>query len=252
MSIKGRLLEFIEHKKLNIAKFEHLCGLSNGYVHSMRKGIGHDKLEHISNTFPELSRSWLLLGEGEMIKHSESYKSRLDFINEKKLLQNKESTVLTGAKPRDIADDGYMNVPLIPVRGKAGYLTGYGDMKFIESLPRIPVVVDKEYRGKYRCFEVDGDSMDDNTRDAICDRDIVLGREIKRELWKCKLHIKEWEFVIVHTEGITIKRIVEHDIETGQIKCHSFNPFYEDFDLNLEDVIELYNVIKIVDRNRKR
>ena len=218
----------------------------------MRKGIGHDKLEHISNTFPELSRSWLLLGEGEMIKHSESYKSRLDFINEKKLLQNKESTVLTGAKPRDIADDGYMNVPLIPVRGKAGYLTGYGDMKFIESLPRIPVVVDKEYRGKYRCFEVDGDSMDDNTRDAICDRDIVLGREIKRELWKCKLHIKEWEFVIVHTEGITIKRIVEHDIETGQIKCHSFNPFYEDFDLNLEDVIELYNVIKIVDRNRKR
>ena len=125
---------------------------------------------------------------------------------------------------------------------------------FSSAIPLRQTVIDtrQEFSAGKSRFDVDGDSMDDNTRDAICDRDIVLGREIKRELWKCKLHIKEWEFVIVHTEGITIKRIVEHDIETGQIKCHSFNPFYEDFDLNLEDVIELYNVIKIVDRNRKR
>jgi transcriptional regulator with XRE-family HTH domain len=145
----------------------------------------------------------------------------------------------------------FMNVPLVPIRGQAGYLTGYGDMEYIESLPTLPVIVDREYKGKYRCFEVEGDSMDDDTRSAICDRDIVLGREIKRELWKCKLHIRDWSFIIVHKDGISIKSIVEHDVDRGIIRCHSKNNFYEDFYLNLDDVIELYNMIKIVDRNTR-
>ena len=112
--------------------------------------------------------------------------------------------------------------------------------------------MDREYKGKYRCFEVEGDSMDDDSRSAICDRDVVLGREIKRELWKSKLHIRDWNFIIVHTEGISIKSIVEHDVEKGIIKCHSKNNFYEDYYLNLDDVIELYNMIKIVDRNTRQ
>lgn len=145
----------------------------------------------------------------------------------------------------------FMNVPLVPVRGKAGYLTGYGDMDYIDSLATMPVLVDKTYKGKYRCFEVDGDSMDDGTRDAICDKDIVLGRDIKRELWKSKLHINDWNFIIVHKDGITIKRISRHDVENGIIKCHSLNSLYDDFELNLNNVIELYNLVKIIDRSGK-
>ena len=119
-------------------------------------------------------------------------------------------------------------------------------------LPTFPVIVDRTYKGKYRCFEVEGDSMDDGTRNAICDRDIILGRDIKRDLWKSKLHIKDWDFIIVHMDGITVKRIIEHDTDNGVIKCHSTNPLYDDFILNLDQIIELYNVIKIVDRNARR
>ena len=175
----------------------------------------------------KINPEWLISGTGEMLLPD-----------------------LNNARTREI--DNFINIPLVPVRGKAGYLTGFGDMEYIESLPTIPVIVDRAYKGKYMCFEVDGDSMDDGTREAICDKDIVLGRDIRKDLWKSKLHIKDWDFIIVHNDGITVKRIIEHDTDNGTIKCHSTNPIYEDFVLELDHVVELYNLIKIVDRNTRR
>ncbi len=116
----------------------------------------------------------------------------------------------------------------------------------------MPVIVDRNYRGKYRVFEVQGDSMDDGSRNALYDGDKILCREVKPELWTNKLHIKDWFFVIVcKTDGITVKQITEHNVQTGDIRCHPLNPIFEDFTLNLAEVVELYNVIKIVDRNTR-
>ena len=66
-TIKERTLEFIKYKKISIKEFEIRCGLSNGYVSSMRKGFGADKLNNVLSEFPELHREWLLYGEGEML-----------------------------------------------------------------------------------------------------------------------------------------------------------------------------------------
>jgi phage repressor protein C with HTH and peptisase S24 domain len=35
----------------------------------MRKGLGEDKLNNVLNTFPQLSRNWLLFGEGDMLNN---------------------------------------------------------------------------------------------------------------------------------------------------------------------------------------
>lgn len=149
-------------------------------------------------------------------------------------------------------DVQFMNVVHVPVAARAGYLSGYGDEVFIGELPTIPVIVDKNYRGKYRVFDVDGDSMDDGTRLALYDNDKILCREVKQHLWRDKLHFNKYFFVIVHREeGILVKQIIDHDVDTGEITCHSLNPLYEDFKLTLNDVVELYNVIKIVDRNTR-
>lgn len=146
----------------------------------------------------------------------------------------------------------FINVVNVPVHARAGYMSGYGDDEYIASLPTIPVIVDKEFKGKYRVFDVDGDSMDDNSRDAICDKDKILCREIQRHLWQYKLHINDWFFVIVHKEeGVIVKQIIDHNVDTCEITCHSLNPLFKDFTINLDDVLELYNVIKIVDRNTR-
>lgn len=67
MSVKERTYQFIEYKGISVKKFEELCKLSNGYVSSMRKGYGDDKLNNVLTMFPELNRDWLIYGEGEML-----------------------------------------------------------------------------------------------------------------------------------------------------------------------------------------
>lgn len=50
--------------------FEQKCGLSTGYVTSMRKGFGPEKLGNVLKAYPELNREWLVYGEGDMLKSS--------------------------------------------------------------------------------------------------------------------------------------------------------------------------------------
>lgn len=68
MNIKERLIEFLDYKGIKKATFEKEVGLSNGYIAKFKGNIGADKLENILRVYPELSRTWLLTGEGEMLK----------------------------------------------------------------------------------------------------------------------------------------------------------------------------------------
>lgn len=68
MTIKERTINFIKFKGLTVRKFELMCGLSSGYINAMRHGFGVEKLNNVLLQFPDLSREWLLYGEGEMLK----------------------------------------------------------------------------------------------------------------------------------------------------------------------------------------
>lgn len=158
--------------------------------------------------------------------------------------------IMNNAKP--LEDFDFMMVPVVYIPAQAGYPKGAGNQEYINQLPTMPVIVDKNYKGKYRVFEVNGDSMDDSSRKAIYDKDKILCREVPFEMWKSKLHINDWYFVIVLREGdVTVKQIIDHNVETGDILCHPLNSLFDDFTINLADVVELYNVIKIVDRNSR-
>lgn len=49
--------------------------------------------------------------------------------------------------------------------------------------------------------------------------------------------------------GILVKRIIEHNVETGVLTLHSLNDYYEDFTIHLNDVAKIFN---IVDFRRKK
>lgn len=67
-SVKNRLLNFLKYKGISQSKFEQQCGISNGYVNNIRKGIKNEMFDKkIAPNFPELSKAWLLLGEGSML-----------------------------------------------------------------------------------------------------------------------------------------------------------------------------------------
>lgn len=72
--VKERLQTYIEYKNIPVSKFEKICGLSNGYVSSIRTSVQPDRLLCIARNFPELNIGWLMVGEeygGPMIKQEQ-------------------------------------------------------------------------------------------------------------------------------------------------------------------------------------
>lgn len=70
MDVKERVILFIKSSGMSVLQFEKRCGLSNGYIKNFKGNFGSDKLENLLNAFPNLSREWLLTGEGEMLKET--------------------------------------------------------------------------------------------------------------------------------------------------------------------------------------
>lgn len=141
-----------------------------------------------------------------------------------------------------------MYVPLVSYYAYGGYGRGYGDPEYIESLPKIPFAAEVEHKGDYLCFEVKNDSMNDGTVRSIIERDIILTRNIRPDLWqRSRLHLHKWQvFVIVHKEeGIMVKEITKHDVEKGIITIHSYNDMYEDREVELKDVAQIFNVVEV-------
>lgn len=232
-----RIQLVMEKEGLNKNSFSKAIGLSNNVtitrIINEQRTPSRTTCEKVVRAFPQYSLDWLLTGSGDMMVD----------------ISDKSSSIQSNAHA--VEDLNYMNVPVVHIKARCGYLAGYADEGYIDSLPTMPVIVDKTYHGRYMIFEAEGDSMDDGTRNSICDGDKLLCREVRRDLWLPKLHINDWYFVIVHrTEGITIKQITAQD-ENGNITCHSLNDMFNDYTVNLDDVAEIYNVIKVVERSMR-
>lgn len=228
-----RIQKIMDEEGLNKNSFSKAIGISNNVtitrIINEKRSPSRSTCEKIVSAFPKYNLTWILTGEGNMLTDITSYEEASP-INEPIILR----------------------VPLVSQYAQAGYLCGYADAAYMATLPTIPYIVDHEAQGHYVAFEVKGDSMNDGTEDAILEGDRLLCREIMPHLWAdSKLHIRKWDFVIVHTEGILVKRIINHDVENHTITIHSLNSMYPDKVINLSDVKQIFNVIEL-QRPRRR
>ena len=67
-TIKYRLAEFLKHLGIGQAKFAQIIGVSKGFANNVGDSIRTDNLNKIAEHYPELNITWLLTGEGEMLK----------------------------------------------------------------------------------------------------------------------------------------------------------------------------------------
>jgi len=145
--------------------------------------------------------------------------------------------------------NSFMLVPLVEYYAYGGYLSGWSDPTFIEDLPKHMISVDVYNKGVYRAFRVRGESMNDGTLESIIEGDIITGRIIEKPLWLSKFHINSYKnFIIVHKDGILVKRIKDHNVEEGKIIVESLNPdkvVYPDQEIYLTDVYEMMNVVDL-------
>ncbi len=210
-------------RRMGISRAQPLYDIRDGKV----KRISPNYADKILLSFPQYNKAWLLSGEGDPIK------------------RNLEDE----AVPKIIE---FENFPFVSQKAYAGYLSGYADAEYVDSLPTVAFPVDHTPLGKYLVFEVKGDSMDDGSYDSYLSGDLLLCREVRMDLWKdSKLHFTKWDFVIVHEEGILVKRIVNHDVVNHTITIHSLNELYPDRVIDLCEVRQILNVVNMM-RPRRR
>ena len=66
-SVKDRLILFINYLNLTKSAFEQSIGVYNGFVNQVTNRTGVDKFGKILNKYPQLNKTWLLTGEGQML-----------------------------------------------------------------------------------------------------------------------------------------------------------------------------------------
>lgn len=218
------LNKIIENEKLNPNQFAESIGLERtqpiyDIINGKVKKISTNYAKKILAVYPHYSYNWLTTGEGEMLK------------------------IKSEVTPK--AESDYMMVEYVDLRASAGRLGGAD----IDLLPETHVrLVPKEYKnGGFLVVRVDGDSMDDGTKRSLCDGDEVLIKE-KKDFHVKDLPIKKTVFVITSREGNVLKQIKEINTEEGYIICHSFNPIYPDFKMELSDIYQIFIVCKVVAR----
>ena len=219
MDLKDRFIVYLEYKGIKKAVFEKDAGFGNGFVDKMGNNTRTSTLDRISKFCPDLNISWLRTGEGNMLKEN------------------------SNAKP--FTPHARAGIPLVSQYAYAGYLGGYGDPEYVGTLPTIDFTPDREMTGNWLAFEVKGDSMDNGSKESYVEGEIVICREVEPDYWRdSRLFINKRDFVIVHEEGILIKRITEHNLDTHTITIHSLNPMYPDRTLNLEHVHQIFSIVE--------
>ena len=110
-----------------------------------------------------------------------------------------------------VDNSGNDNIIYVPVKARAGYLSGYGDGEFMETLPtfRLPGL----NNATYRMFEVDGPSMAPN----VLHGDRIIGEWIDA-LDKIR---DNRVYVVVHKGGVAVKRVVNRLKERGKLYLKS-------------------------------
>lgn len=249
---KERIERMLAHLKITQNKFGTSIGDKNGmrfrHVLDGRNKISEKLAKDIVEVFPCFNYVWILTGEGEMLSAHISNHINASIITPKSL----EDDALYNSFGNTfipLENGGYMmETPLIPEYVRGGPMSGFSDREYFDELPKHRVIVDKIHRGKYISAVMRGDSMyHENSIDGIKENAVLTGRECQKIHWKSKLSLGK-DFIIAHKDGLIVKRIIAHDVPNGMITCHSLNPdkdSYPDFELHLDDVDALFNVIKV-------
>jgi transcriptional regulator with XRE-family HTH domain len=156
----------------------------------------------------------------ELLNHDIQEKGR-------KVAQNKEVKILTIA----VDDHDRENITMVGQKASAGYLNGFSDPEYMESLPQfhLPNLATNK---SYRAFEISGDSML-----PLVSGTLIIGAYVEQlsEIKSGKTYV-----LVTATEGVVYKRVFNYLNENGKLFLVSDNEHYKPYEVKGEDVMEIW------------
>lgn len=142
---------------------------------------------------------------------------------------------VTGRKLRlltiSVNQDGEENIEMVPLKAQAGYTNSYGDMEFIESLPKFTLPFLPKDK-TYRTFQIKGDSM----------------HPIPEGSWVTASYIQNWEtikdgtpcIIVTQDDGIVFKVVYKQLNKNQSLQLVSSNRRYKPYELAISKVVEIW------------
>ncbi|WP_296143084.1 LexA family transcriptional regulator [uncultured Flavobacterium sp.] len=129
--------------------------------------------------------------------------------------------------PISVDARGENMIEIIPHKAQAGYLNGYSDPEFIETLQHISLPFLRN--GKFRAFPVEGDSMPPHK-----DGSFIVGRYVEKlgDVLDGKTYI-----LLTRDNGIVYKRLNKNG---KNLTLKSDNSVYKPYNVKASEVLEIW------------
>lgn len=212
--IKQRILSFAETLGISKREFYTQIGVSRGTLES-KSSITEDVMARFIARFPQVSPSWLLTGNGDMI------------ISQNTDMKNEELPVAH----RTESNEG---IPLIPINAMAGAFTG--DLSVMEY--ECDRYIIPSFKGADFLIGVKGSSMYPryNSGDIVACKRLSL-----QDLFF------QWNkvYVLDTDQGLLIKRI-KPGTDKDHVTIVSDNKDYEPFELAIDHIYHVALVVGVI------
>lgn len=166
------------------------------------------------------------------------FKLSLDELFLKDLTDNTGNNYLAKRRQQKMMTADRNVIHFVPVKAAAGYLAGYADTEFIDELNTftLPMLAG----GNYRAFEIIGDSMLPTPSGSI-----IVGEKVDSP---DDVKSDQAYIVVSRNEGIVYKRVVKNNKVKNKFTLVSDNPQYQPYQVNAEDVVELWAAQMVISK----
>lgn len=215
----------------------------NNFAFSKRIGVTGTTIDSIVNGRPQKdgSRKKTKPGYDVLLAIINTFDINPDYLfgkSDTMLSSDVKSIPTYSGIPQVIStsSEGEENVVLVSTKARAGYLNGYGDSDFIESLPsfKMPQLTN----GTFRCFEIQGNSM----VQTFFNGDFVFGKYVESI---SDLKNNDVYVIVSKNDGVVLKRVINYSEKQQKLILKSDNNDgnYPDYSISSEDVMEIWQVV---------
>ncbi|MBS7232842.1 helix-turn-helix transcriptional regulator [Flavobacterium psychroterrae] len=228
-TIKENILQYIEKQSISKTDFYEKTGFSasNFKGKGLNSEIGGDKIVKILSLYKDINIEWLITGKGSMLKsdlNTPSDSSVNYGREEKNLIPLYDGVVTAGMQETAILDPTQQPAEMIDA----------GDW----------------FRDATAAMRVHGDSMYPEYKSGS----IAALREVKNK----RLVVYGQDYLLETSEYRVIKRLQKSDLPQNWLACSvneekyesSGRLIHEPFDVHIDDVTRLYQVLGNVKRNQ--
>lgn len=168
---------------------------------------------------------------------ADMFKLSLDELLLKDLSSNNNNYLAKRRQMKMMSADRNL-IHFVPVKAAAGYLASYADSEFIDELNTFTLPMLSG--GNYRAFEIIGDSMLPTPSGSI-----IVGEKIDDQ---AEIKNSQAYIVVSRNEGIVYKRVEKNGRSKNKLTLISDNPQYQPYQVNAEDVVELWAAQMVISK----